>query len=288
MSGAVSYAGRAKSAQTAERPDLWSGLVGCWLPILGPTDQTIPEISRRATSAIADGVETDDWLVVDGVRCVALNGGHGTSGTQERFDQIQGLPSDLFSGDFTISAYVNPDSPSATATIFGRGASDAFLFRIVTTSSRVIVEIDNSQNKFASAWTDQEWQTITARRSGSAVNVWTDGVLNVNTKTETGDGSSTDAASIGTEESGKGVGGWVGASASVAIWDRALPAPQIEALAADPYILARPRLRRAIWLPSPPGPPSGGSLDYSGGNRVGYGAGRRVVFAGGARLGYNG
>lgn len=57
--------GFARYAAESEAPELWRGLVGAWLPFLGPTGLTLRDWSGRHTHGTLIAMAPDDW-VVDG------------------------------------------------------------------------------------------------------------------------------------------------------------------------------------------------------------------------------
>jgi hypothetical protein len=56
--------GFARHAAESEHPELWHGLVGAWLPVLGPTGSTLRDWSgRKKHGALTNMVPASDWVM---------------------------------------------------------------------------------------------------------------------------------------------------------------------------------------------------------------------------------
>lgn len=74
--------GFARSAGESAYPELWKGLVGAWVPALGPTGLTLHDFSSYKNNAILSGIiPSVDWLSCQLGYAIYFNGNSGTKGT---------------------------------------------------------------------------------------------------------------------------------------------------------------------------------------------------------------
>jgi hypothetical protein len=67
--------GFARTAADSEAPELWRGLIGAWLPFLGPTGDTLHDWGGGKFSGTLTSMElAADWVVDDGGYALAFDG----------------------------------------------------------------------------------------------------------------------------------------------------------------------------------------------------------------------
>ena len=273
--------GFARNAGESAHPQLWRGLVGLWMPQLGLTGNEaagsamhLKELSGRSTNAVGLYVEQDDWITLDGVHCVRLSSSHGGGGAAERFEGIV-LPGTLFSGDFSIWAYCNPDSSySVDAAVFGKGnnigqSDSGTVLEFQQTSNRLMIRLHNTEYPFDNSWTADAWNNVAVRRLGTDVLAWIDGQQHATANTSSENGSTANKAAIGTYKHGYYGDDFAGAIGAVGVWDRALSNTEMQTIGRDAFAIVRRRPPVRYCTP-PPIIDAGGSADYAADGPSGY------------------
>jgi hypothetical protein len=64
--------GYARHAGESAAPELWQGLVGAWVPALGPSGDKLPDLSRRGNNAVLTGM-ANTWQVDSGLHSPSLS-----------------------------------------------------------------------------------------------------------------------------------------------------------------------------------------------------------------------
>ena len=68
--------GFARSAGEALHPGLWKGLIGAWLPALGPSGLTLFDISPYRNHGAFTSLDSTDWFAGEKGYAIATDGGH--------------------------------------------------------------------------------------------------------------------------------------------------------------------------------------------------------------------
>ena len=250
----------ARNSGTASNPNLWNGLCGLWMPALGIYGgKRLPNIVTGRDAVQGNAAALSYWQVVGAYSeggaysCIALGGSFGAAETY--YDDISDLPDSLFAADFTVCGLIRMDpTPNAQNTLFSKDEStggDGISLRFLKSSNKFRVKIAGSNKDFSSAWTGGRFQVFFARRLGSSINVWFDGVKHATTNTSSSSAARTEDAAIGTRSSGESDRLFEGAVGMIAVWDRAIMEHEIQEISVDPFAIVRTSNRRRMWFVEP-------------------------------------
>ena len=244
----------ARNSSSAANPNLWNGLRGLWMPALGIYGgKRLPNIVTGQDAVQGNAAALSYWQVVGEYPCMALGGAYSAAETY--YDTISDLPDTLFSADFTLCGLVRMDpTPNSQNILFSKDEAtggDGISFRWLKSGNKFRVKIDGSNKDFSSAWASDQWQVFCCRRLESSVNVWFDGVKHGTTNTKGSSAARTEDAAIGTRSSGESDRLFEGGVGMVAVWERSLMEPEIQAISADPFSIVRPRNRSRTWFVEP-------------------------------------
>jgi hypothetical protein len=242
--------GYASCASESANPGLWKGLVGLWMPSLGPTGLTLRDISGWENHGTIEG-----GLWVTEEKGYVLN--YPTSTQRVLVPNTPQLQA-ASGGDFTIScwfrynaALVN-DLPLvlksvSTSTTWWEFGLDGDFLSLTTDDGSTKQTLFTTAFDFDSDGSGYTWYHVAVtRKQGDVVGFYLDGQLLEEVATINGNCASTNDIEI------SGVGSQIRAGADkdigdVGLWGCVLSPSEIQTLYQDPHALVR---QRAMWLPA--------------------------------------
>ena len=240
----------ARSPAESERPELWTGLVGAWVPVLGPSGDTLVDLSpwrRHAASS------SPIWTAKAPGSVLSYNGSSDYSDAGR--SSLWALTTEPFSLECWFSAAI-----VAAGEPFGRGTPAAltpYFFWVMDGYIRFYV-CDGSSWGLAQVslpGTDR-WCHVVGTRSGTALNIYLNGALQ-----GSGTGFTTLSSAdcpltigCGAYPNNTKHGFFNGSIALAAIYRRAMSAPEVAERYADPLGWLRRWRRRGESLGAVGGP----------------------------------
>lgn len=254
----VSWRDRARYASASEHPERRRGLVGAWVPNLGPTGSTLFDVSGRGNDGTLQNMEATDWIISTEERSPGYLLKLG--GTDESIDCGTG-PAAIFAGatTCTLSCWMTRDSTS-NLVVAGFGTAP-FRFNILWfTDNTVYVQVENGAANFPNfSHGGTDWWNFTLVYNGNLataadrVVAYANGVPKA--LTLGGDGN---PASLGTAselsnffigESSGGTRFSTGAHGQVLLYNRALNEREVVGLYIDPMAMWRRRATVGMRVP---------------------------------------
>ena len=252
-------AGYAKSASESAYPELWDGLVGAWVPGLGPTGTKVFDASGRSHNALLTAMDpATDWVRQGEHTALDFDGTSDYLEVEESSRAEWAFVQNTL--DFTISLRFRVNELGTRDILFGTTASsnEKGFWAQVLTDGRF------QFNAFNSVGTNTANRTVTAAQSESgsinalqwhsvvivgdsenfACRIHVDGVDTTSFVTPfsgfaTGD--STRSLNIGRSNLSSTIDPLDGQIASFAIWDKSLGSTSVKRLSADPLAPFRQR-----------------------------------------------
>lgn len=248
--------GFARSRAESDCPGLWKGLIGAWLPALGPTGSVLRDISiAKNNGDLADMDPSSNWVLGD-----RLAGGHALDfdGDNDYVD-LGSLPVghklNILTGELTVafSFRAATGAPDTFQRIFshsdgGGGANgwDVVIGAGGSYARAVLLYVTNLAVRSNSyVYTEGEWCQVVVRysrpsASGAEGSIWVNGkdetyqVYNYSFSDNALD------ARIGTwcHDTGREFKGQL---AHLMIWDRCLAPSEVLQVSEDPLALVTPR-----------------------------------------------
>jgi hypothetical protein len=181
--------GYARNAGESIAPGLWDGLVGAWVPFLGPTGFTLYDIGYLKNHGTLTNMETSDWIICDRNYAISLGG------TDEFVSLGTGFANFLKTDSFSIYILLK-SSTDATMAFFSNwdvGSSGGWhLFSNVTTGVIDWMIGDSSGPRLRRAGNtnvlDGELHSIIGTYDGSVtragLNIYVDGAIESYTEKE--------------------------------------------------------------------------------------------------------
>ena len=225
--------GYARDAGEALYPGLWRGLVGAWIPALGPTGGVLPDISGHGKNGIVINADPSvDWVVTE--RGYGLDLGVGANWISTGVQL--GQPSEF---SVVLSArvqYISGQDYLADSS----GVSTGFGWRLpnVNVQTFFCYRSGGGLSLTNSPFIDQEHAVRAVVMTHERIIVYRNGV-------EVGTNNDTTGVLVVGEDIAIG-SEWTGATSadaivdSSAIWNRALSPQEIQLLYQDPMALVRP------------------------------------------------
>ncbi len=229
--------GFARSASEALNPNLWDGLVYSGATGLGNTGQTLHDNSLYNTNGAF--VNSPTWVV--GEKGMALDLERDNDDNVD----IGSFSSTIFSADFTMSMWLKAETLNATDLIFDKRSSGSagFGFRYTGSAGKALVKLNaNSIQTSDGVVIIGIWHHIVAIRTGSAVDLYIDGIIQAS-GTTSADASNTNTAKIGTRSFTSDLNSYDGIVSNVHVWERGLAVSETKQLFVDPHAVHRMRSR---------------------------------------------
>ena len=241
----ASYAkGFARHRSQSAFPGLWQGLIGAWVPSLGPTGLAIYNWSRHQNAGVLTSMDAaTDWVVdqrgyaldYDGSDYVLMGG-----------DSVLEPP-----GAISISVWVKSTDASA-AHLVSKGSTDAGFavgYAVFMNAGTFALVIRGLTTTFVNSMVapSGEWQYLACVYDGSDLLFYVDGEL-ANSVAATGTISHAGALHLSRWERAGSPSYWTGIMQDVLIYDRALTHNEVSImfLGASPFVLRRRNLASAV------------------------------------------
>lgn len=234
--------GYARSAAESANPGLWKGLVGCWMPSLGPTGSTLRDVSGWGNHGTLTNMDAStDWVV----------GEKGGALDYDGSDHVAVPYHTLLDGDeITISVWVkfNTLAPSVQyAGIVSRDdTNDAYNIVFTDSTNTLAFAIRKSawSEIYTSAVITRKWYHLVLTHTGDTMSGYVDGQFF---------DSDTNATAILRKSSiikfGQyGSDGMDCSIATISTHSRALTPNEIQQLYVDPYAIVRQRARSFVSI----------------------------------------
>jgi hypothetical protein len=246
--------GFARGPDESANPGLWDGLVGLWMPTLGPTGLTLRDVSGRENHGTLTNMDpATDWVAspygwaLDFVRA------------SDQDVRVAHDASLVGMGQLTLAAWVWSRSTFTSGdeySIFDKWDSGqiAYLVRGDTTNEFEFFT-DTTSGTVGGGHSDlviddQTWHLIVCTYDGTTMRAYSDGVASATTRAQTGTISATTSSlSLGGQLAAAS-DFWWGQLALAAIWSRALFAREIVMMSADPHAIVRRRRRVVVSVPA--------------------------------------
>lgn len=242
--------GFARYAAESEAPELWEGVVGAWLPFLGPTGSTLRDCSglgRHGTLANMDlatawVTDVDAWG--NAIYTIGFDGDNDSI-------LIPGWePSNPLAGQSacTFSVWLRPDFDQTYGTevyILEKNQRPRFVFSPAIDDFTLVIFTGGSQRWLATTgltWNSGEWHNLTGIYNGSTWASYWDGKFETSmAATGTIDDNPSYNLRIGSFHDGTSP--WLGSLGQVTIYKRALSDSERWQSYIDPYAMWRRRRR---------------------------------------------
>lgn len=237
--------GFARSAGESAFPGRWTGLRGAWPTSLGPTGDTLFDVSGNKNNGTLDSDmdPATDWTIQEGQYVLTYSTNQGV--------RVGNFSSSIFSADATVVASARLTSTVGNKTLFDKrtGNNAGFLILI---DDGVIESAWDATDVVQGTLTVNVWHHIAVTRSGSTVKHFLDGVQVGSDGTASEDASNTNQAIIAGRSFSGLANSWIGQIGPLLVYDRALAPNEIQQLHVDP--LAPFRRRRRFIFKSPVAP----------------------------------
>jgi len=247
-------------------PRLWQGLVGLWVPGLGPTGSRLPDQSGYANHGTLVNMEpANDWVAAPPGWMLDYDG------TNEYVDCGAGSLTNL-TGNFTLAVWAssstawNPANgkyrPLATRNSIWQSGFGMHISEVISPANVKLegwsrgTGLTYVNHVVTSLWVTGRIYHTAVVMAGSKLMLYWDGCQVASTGSPSLPGSNTGPFRIGSGNSAAYCP-WPGRIGTVAVWNRGLAAAEIRGLYEDPGVLVRAARRRAARRPGPPPVPSG-------------------------------
>jgi len=228
--------GFARSAAEAANPGLWTGLVGLWVPSLGPTGLTLFDQSGYRDDGTLTNMEpATDWAISSMGSVLELDGANEYVSVPSALSQWSGQV-------HTVSAWVRCDAYDA----------NGFVFFGTNTGDNVYWQVQNDTSVWIAAqplvvpethFADGKWHLLSwVSKGASGIEFFRDGTL----LASSGDVST----SVPSGSKNFAIGDWIGNLAAtwtlngavgpLAVHNRILTTDEIQPLYRDPHAIVRP------------------------------------------------
>ena len=254
--------GFARCAAESENPGLWKGLVGLWVPSLGPTGLTLRDWSGFGNHGTLINMDpATDWVA--GEKGWALNFRAGPRGV------TCGSDASLAIDKICVAGWIWQNGNASRMTPFGKGylEYDCFFYEDTSTNIRLFygdgVDYSFSNYNPTIDFTDG-WHhfAYAVHRSVGTVYIWIDGQRGY-----TGGSTARGVGGSNNFEIGRRAGGgnyWNGRVANAVLYNRFPQDSEIQHLYADRHALTR--LRSRVYPAA--AAPAGGLSNILGGGIV--------------------
>jgi hypothetical protein len=247
-------------------PRLWQGLVGLWVPGLGPTGSRLPDQSGYAGhGTLANMDPAGDWVAAPPGWMLDYDG------TNDYVDCGPASATNL-TGNFTLAVWAcssaawNPANgkyrPLATRNAIFQSGYGLHIYERIS-SAQVCLEGWSRgtgqtivSHLVTGLWVTGRTYHVAVVLAGSTLALYWDGRQVASNGSAALPGSNSGPLRIGHGNSALYLP-WPGRIGTVAVWSRGLGAAEIRRLYEDPGVLVRAAGRRAAWRPGPAPVPSG-------------------------------
>lgn len=254
--------GFARNAAEARNPSLWKGLVGLWMPSLGPTGLTLRDLSGFGSHGILTNMDpATDWVA----------GEKGWTLDYDGSNDYVDVPDTLFAGmtRWSVGGLIlsrsNVDSASP---FFGSLATPTYpTFRLDDKGGGTFVIEAYARDgagiyagiESVTAIVENTWYYVWQVYDGDRVKIYINGQLDVDANaTNNRTLTASDTSRIGGGQNAS-VRSWNGFIANVSIHNRVVSVSEIQQLYGDPHAIVR---QRARWFPAAVvAPPAGGTTN---------------------------
>jgi len=266
--------GFARSAGESANPSLWKGLVGAWVPALGPTGTTLRDVSGRQNDGTLTSMDPGtDWVVKEKWYSLQFN---GSTTEYISIGDPEILAIDQYASWCIWFYWLNYPGGSNTTHLMSKRSAFAtqdWQIYFTGTSGEITMSIGNSAATILFAGTSitpslNAWHNLTITRNGSAWTMFLNGKSVATDSSATSIPNGTDVVTIGkAAQSFSSVRSTNGYISQSKIYNRALTANEIAFDYANP--LAPFRLKPLI-IATGGAAPAGGfqSAWASGSNRI--------------------
>ncbi len=236
--------GFARYGHQSANPGLWKGLVGLWVPGLGPTGLTLRDVSGFGNhGALTNMDPATDWVTTGQRVPWALDFDGGND-----YVDMGNISAQLGPGDFSLVTHHKWDiwSVSFVNVVVARGRSGAGEWALYQgDSTHGLFNIMGLEIRWLENST--EWMNLVIRRKSDQMSVWKNGVEQPLTSDQISgqneDATTTDPLTLGARTDPAAQRFLNGKIGSVAMLTRALVDSEIQQLHADPMAMFRRRIQ---------------------------------------------
>ncbi|MFQ5640830.1 MAG: LamG domain-containing protein, partial [bacterium] len=238
----------ARNASESANPELWSGLVGAWVPSLGFQGTQLFDVSGYGNHGTLTNMDpATDWVVGEKGLALDFDGSNDYVNMGDLFDGLTQV---------TISAWGKWGSGTPSSNDAFVGKHNSFMIRPGNADNRIIFYIRDSVSWFNSGDStsninDGQWHHFVGKYDGNRVSIWMDGVeenaSNVGAKTLNSNAENFQVGRLGSTNQY-----WNGSIDDVRIYNRALLPSEIVELYIDALSLFRLRQQVPMFVSAPP------------------------------------
>lgn len=255
MPSPVTFNNSARRATEAEYPQLWTGLVGYWAPLLGPTGATLFDMSVYRNHGTLTNMDTaTDWVFDQKGPCLDFDGINDVVLTTLQF-----RPG---SSAFTLAARINGRNTSqfgaiittrpVSFNVMADKLTGLFVGNPITgaANKRIGFLAFDTVNRYRSYMTDAdvvdtEWHHVAAVWDGAAAKIYVDGSEVASTLSSTGTTPVIDGGGfVSFGDANATATPLNGLFSEAAIFNRGLLNAELRLLTERPGLMLEPRRRR--------------------------------------------
>lgn len=232
--------GFARCADESAHPQLWNGLVGAWIPEIGPSGSVLFDISGRGHHGTLVNLEIDtDWALYDGGTFLNTATNEHVTGTFEQIDTACTILTFFKTGASGTSRPIN----------IGDSASDVFYFAIDANIGNDFSYWYRAGAAQSTVYTAQvpsanTWYMVAGAAYGNVRELFINGI-SVDQTISTAFPTPINIFGLGDLIRANNIGSACGVGLSL-VYNRALSAQEVMLIYADPLALVR---RRADIFP---------------------------------------